>query len=85
MRWENFQDGLEFRTQEFSALGKEVGGGVTRDARKVGKGILKEGADLSLDFFVSIATLGLAEQPSIITRRNGIRRRGDDSFKQEIL
>ena len=46
---ENFQDGLDFRAQEFSALGKEVARGVTREARNVGKGILKEGTDLAVD------------------------------------
>ena len=69
------QDGLEFRAQEFSALGREVARGVTREARSVGKGILKEGTDLAVDFLVSVVTLGLAEQPSVITGRNGRHRR----------
>jgi hypothetical protein len=73
--WEDWHDGMEFRSQEFGALGKEVVRGVANEARKVGKGILKEGADLALDFLVSAATLGLAEQPSLITKRNSKRRR----------
>lgn len=73
--WEDWHDGVEFRSQELGALGKEVVRGVANEARKVGKGILKEGADLALDLLVSAATLGLAEQPSIITRGNGRHRR----------
>jgi hypothetical protein len=75
--WEDWHDGVEFRSQEFGALGTEVVRGVANEARKVGKGILKEGVDLALDFLVSAATLGLAEQPSVVTkRRSRWRRRG---------
>ena len=75
LKRENLQDGLEFRGQEFNALGKEVARGVTREARNLGKGILKEGTDLAVDILVSMATLGLAGQPTVIAKRNDRRRR----------
>ena len=73
--WENFQDGLEFRTQEFSALGKEVGRGVTRETAGIAKDFLKVGTGLTIDLLAGIATLGLTEQPSSITSRHRKRRR----------
>jgi len=74
-RLEKFQDGLEFRTKEFEALGTEIARGVAQGAGNIGIGILKEGTDLAIDLLVSMAILGLVEQPSVNTRRNGRRLR----------
>ena len=61
VRRENFRDSLKFRSQEFSALGKGVGRGVSREAGKAGKGIpkLSNLASNSRKFLVtSIKALG---------------------------
>jgi hypothetical protein len=74
-KWQDFQDGLEFRAQEFGALGREVARGVTRELGNLGKGVLKGGANLAVDFVASAVTLGLAQPSSPFSRRSRQRRR----------
>jgi hypothetical protein len=74
-KWQDLQDGLEFRSREFGALGKEVTRRVGREAGLVGKGILQEGVDLTVDFITCAATLGLVNPPSPIVGERHRRRR----------
>ena len=75
---ETFQDGLGFRSQEFGALGKEVGRGVTRETVSMAKDVLKVGTFLTVDLLAGLGTLGLTEQPpgSSASSRKRRRRRG---------
>lgn len=61
--WEDFTDSFRFQTQQFSALGKEVARGVTRESGTIARDILKAGTGLTLDVLAGVATLGLTEQP----------------------
>ena len=75
-RWQDVQDGLGFRAQEFGALGREVARGVGREMGNVGKGVLRESANLAVDFVTAAVTLGLAEpSPPFIGRQRRRRRR----------
>ena len=74
-KWQDVHDSLEFRAQEFGALGREVARGVGREFGNIGKGVLKESANLAVDFVTAAVTLGLAQPSSPYSKRNGRRRR----------
>jgi len=70
------KDSVMFKQQEFSALGRDVGKGVVREAGSITKdGAIEgmnEGMNLATDMLVGIVTFGMVDPPSRSTK---VRRR----------